>query len=246
MKLFERDSLGTLLIVKRLIILVVGLITFPMINIFNRTKILGTENLENLPLKNVLFVSNHQSYFMDVITMYYVFGSVKWKMKNNIQNPIFLFNPMTKVYYIAAEETMKSGFIPKLLRYAGSVSIKRTWREGGKEVNKQVDMRDISNIGKALSSGWVITFPQGTTTPFIKGRRGVVHIIKKYKPIVIPVVIDGFRRTFPKKSLFMKTRGNTLKLEFKAPLELDLNADSDLILAQVMDAIEQSEKFMKT
>ena len=48
-----------------------------------------------------------------------------------------------------------------------------------------------TNIKKALDDGWVITFPQGTTTPFKPIRRGTAHIIKTYKPIVVPIVIDG-------------------------------------------------------
>ncbi|MCB0473201.1 MAG: 1-acyl-sn-glycerol-3-phosphate acyltransferase, partial [Flavobacteriaceae bacterium] len=60
------------------------------------------------------------------------------------------------------------------------------------------------NIGKALDDGWVITFPQGTTTPFKPIRRGTAFIIKEYQPIVIPVVIDGFRRSFDKKGLQVK------------------------------------------
>ena len=35
-----------------------------------------------------------------------------------------------------------------------SVSIERTWREGGKDVKRQVKMSDISNIGRALEDGW--------------------------------------------------------------------------------------------
>lgn len=241
--MFKKDVFGNLLIFKRLLILLVGIFTYPMFHWLNRTRISGTENLENLPNRNVLFVSNHQTYFMDVICMYYVFCSVKWGFRNTIRNPLFLLNPRTNLYYIAAEETMKSGLMPKLLAYAGSVSIKRTWREAGKDVNKQVDMRDISKISTALNDGWVVTFPQGTTTPYVKGRRGTSHIIKKHQPIVIPVVINGFRRTFKKKGLGIRKSGGTLSMQFKAPMNLDYNADSDLILAQIMDAIEQSEKY---
>ena len=53
------------------------------------------------------------------------------------------------------------------------------------DVNRQVKMSDIGNIGKALDDGWVITFPQGTTTPFKPIRKGTAHIIKKYNPIFI-------------------------------------------------------------
>ena len=91
---------------------------------------------------------------------------------------------------------MKSGILPKIFAYAGSVSIDRTWRSAGKDVKRQVKNSDISNIGKAIDDGWVITFPQGTTTPFKPIRRGTAHIIKTYKPIVIPIVIDGFTQAW--------------------------------------------------
>ena len=97
---------------------------------------------------------------------------------------------------------MKAGLLPRILAYAGSISIERTWRDSGKDVQRQVKMSDIFNIGRALDDGWVITFPQGTTTPFKPLRKGTAHIIKKYKPVVVPIVIDGFRRSFDKKGLF--------------------------------------------
>ena len=53
---------------------------------------------------------------------------------------------------------MKSGFLPKIMSYIGAVTIKRTWRESGEDISRQVDLRDITNIGKALNDGWVITF----------------------------------------------------------------------------------------
>ena len=39
---------------------------------------------------------------------------------------------------------MKDGLLPKIMAYAGSVSIERTWRAEGKEVNRQVKMSDIT------------------------------------------------------------------------------------------------------
>ena len=104
-------------------------------------------------------------------------------------------------------------------------------------------MDDISNIGTALNDGWVITFPQGTTKPYAQGRRGVALILKKYNPIIVPVVIDGFRRAFNKSGLKMKQKGVKLSVNFKAPIEIDLTNTADEILSILMDAIEQSEKF---
>ena len=141
---------------------------------------------------------------------------------------------------------MKSGLLPRILAYAGSVSIERTWREAGKTINRQVKMSDISNIGLALKDGWVITFPQGTTKPFKPVRKGTAHIIKHYKPIVIPIVIDGFRRSFDKKGLMIKKRGILQSMIIKDPLEIDYeNENLEKIIEKIEFAIEQHPSFLK-
>jgi 1-acyl-sn-glycerol-3-phosphate acyltransferase len=107
-------------------------------------------------------------------------------------------------------------------------------------------MSDITNIGLALDDGWVITFPQGTTKPFKPVRKGTVHIIKKYKPIVIPIVIDGFRRSFDKKGLMIKKKGILQSMIIKEPLQIDYEKDSvEDILEQIQHAIEQHKSFLK-
>jgi 1-acyl-sn-glycerol-3-phosphate acyltransferase len=150
------------------------------------------------------------------------------------------------MYYVAAKETMKSGLLPRIMAYAGSVSIERTWRENGLSIKRQVKMSDISNIGIALNDGWLITFPQGTTKPFKPVRKGTVHIIKKYKPIVIPIVIDGFRRSFDKKGLMIKKKGILQSMIIKEPLKIDFEKDSvDNILEQIQYSIEQHPSNLK-
>ena len=135
---------------------------------------------------------------------------------------------------------MKSGLLPRLLSYAGSVSIERTWREGQKEVNRKVKMSDISNIGKALNDGWVINFPQGTTKPFFPIRKGTAHIIKKYKPIVVPIVIDGFRRSFDKRGISIKKKGVVQTMKIKTPLKIDHeNEEINSIIEKIQFSIEQ-------
>ena len=87
---------------------------------------------------------------------------------------------------------------------------------------------------------------KGTTTAFAPGRRGTAHLIKKNKPIVIPVVIDGFRTAFDKKGLRIKKRGINATMTFKEPLEIDYeNESSDVIMQRIMNAIEQSPEFNK-
>ena len=141
---------------------------------------------------------------------------------------------------------MKSGLIPKIFAYTGSISIERTWRAEGKDVQRQVRMSDISNIGKALDDGWVITFPQGTTTPFKPIRRGTAHIIKTYKPVVVPIVIDGFRRSFDKKGLNIKRKNVLQSMVIKEPLEIDYeNEEIADIVKKIEFAIEQHPSFLK-
>jgi 1-acyl-sn-glycerol-3-phosphate acyltransferase len=241
--MLKKDILGHYIIVKRVLIFVVSLISYPRFSRINKIKIEGTEHLKGLPKKNVLFVSNHQTYFADVMAIGHVLSSFKFGFNNSIKNPIYILKPVSNLYYIAAEETMKAGWLPKLFAYLGSVSIKRTFREAGQDINRKVNFQDISNIGSALNEGWVITFPQGTTKAFAPGRRGTSHVIKKYQPIVVPVVLDGFRRAFDKKGLMLKKRGSRLSVKFKEPLFIDYAEDSDLMLKRIMYSIEQSEEF---
>jgi 1-acyl-sn-glycerol-3-phosphate acyltransferase len=107
-------------------------------------------------------------------------------------------------------------------------------------------MSDVSNIGKALNDGWVITFPQGTTTAFKPIRRGTAHLIKKHKPIVVPIVIDGFRRSFDKKGLQIKKRNVLQSMVIKKPLEIDYeNEDVADIITKIEYASEQHPSFLK-
>lgn len=243
MGLLKKDAFGNYLLLKRLIIMVFGSITYYRFVMANRTVVKGAENLKDLPDTKVLFVSNHQTYFADVAAMYHIFNNAKWKKYEGIDTywPVLL--PRLNVYFIAAVETMKKGILPRLFAYVGSVSIKRTWRAAGQNVDRSVDPRDVRKITKAIESGWVITFPQGTTKPFMPGRRGTAKIIKEYQPIVIPVVVEGFRRAFNKRGLLMKKRGCTLQVTIKPQLEIDYNDSPQAIMQQIMDAIEQSERF---
>ena len=206
MALLKRNPFGHILILKKWLIRILGVLTHRRFRGFNEMHIEGSEIIKNLPDTNVLFISNHQTYFADVVSMFHVFNASLSGRVDSIKNVGYLWNPKLNIYYVAAKETMRAGLLPKILAYVGSISIERTWRAEGKDVNRQVKMSDISNIGKALDDGWVITFPQGTTTPFKPIRKGTAHIIKRYKPVVIPIVIDGFRRSFDKKELRIKKK----------------------------------------
>lgn len=246
MGLFKRNPFGHILFLKKWLIRIMGAITHRRFRGFNELQIEGSDIINSLPDKNVLFISNHQTYFADVVAMFHVFNASLSGRVDSIKNVGYLWNPKLNIYYVAAKETMKAGFLPKLLAYAGSVSIERTWRAAGQDVTRQVKMSDISNIGKALDDGWVITFPQGTTTPFKPIRKGTAHIIKRYKPVVVPIVIDGFRRSFDKKGLRIKKKNILQSMEIKEPLEIDYDNDTtEEIVQKIEYAIEQHPSFLK-
>jgi len=246
MGLFKENPFGHILFLKKWLIRSLGLITHQRYKGFNTLEIEGSEIIRNLPDKNVLFVSNHQTYFADVVAMFHVFNASLHGRDDSIKNIGYLWNPKLNIYYVAAAETMRKSLLTKVLAYVGSVSIERTWRAEGKDVNRQVKMSDITNIGMALNDGWVITFPQGTTTPWKPLRKGTAHIIKRYKPLVVPVVIDGFRRSFDKKGLLIKKKGILQSLVIKEPLEIDYDNESiDSIIEKLEYAIEQHPSFLK-
>ncbi len=246
MGLFKKNIFGQYLILKKWIIRILGTLSHRRYRGFNELQIEGSEILRSLPQTNILFISNHQTYFADVVAMFHVFNAALSGRDDNIKNVGYIWNPKLNIYYVAAKETMKSGLLPKIFAYAGSISIERTWRSSGEDVNRQVKMSDISNISKALNDGWVITFPQGTTTPFKPIRKGTAHIIKRYKPVVVPIVIDGFRRSFDKKGIRIKKKNILQSMEIKAPLDIDYDVESiDQIVEKIEYAIEQHPSFLK-
>ena len=246
MPLFKRNPFGHILLIKKWLIRIFGIISHGRYQRFNELQIEGSEIIRNLPDRNVLFISNHQTYFADVTAMFHVFNASLKGRIDSIKNIGYIWNPKLNIYYIAAGETMRSGFLPRIFAYMGSVSVQRTWRSAGKDVNRQVKMSDITNIGTALDDGWVITFPQGTTTAFKPIRRGTAFIIKTYKPVVVPIVIDGFRRSFDKKGLQIKKRNVLQSMVIKEPLEIDYENESmDSIVEKIEYAIEQHPSFLK-
>ncbi|NCT95464.1 MAG: 1-acyl-sn-glycerol-3-phosphate acyltransferase [Chitinophagaceae bacterium] len=238
------DRLKHIRLIRALVYGVVGFISYPGLSWVNRIKIEGTEHLKDLPRRNVLFVSNHQTYFADVITFLHIFCAVKWRKQNRLGIPYYLLNPFTNVYFVAAEETMNGSWISRLFKLAGALTIKRTWREEGKDIQRNRDESDTEKIDQALKHSWVITFPQGTTKPFAPGRKGTAYIIKNNQPIVVPVVINGFWRAFNKTGLTFKKRGVQLSIRFKEPMVIDYTQPVEIILEQVMSAIEQSKDYM--
>ena len=209
-----------------------GYLTALQLRVLNRLQISGVENLKNLPARGVLLVSNHLTHYMDSIV---VFHSVSY-----LRRP-YLVWPSTDLYVVAALETMKkSGWLPRLMAYNGTINIKRTWREHGKPIERKVDPKDIEKIGTGLQSGWVLTYPQGTTTPGAPGRIGCAQIIKQYRPVVLPVRLDGLRNAFDKTGLKLRKIGVKMSVQYGSPLDIDYDLSAPEILGQVMAGIGET------
>ncbi|RRJ89586.1 lysophospholipid acyltransferase family protein [Flavobacterium macacae] len=246
MGLFKRNPFGHILFLKKWLIRIFAVLTHRRYRGFNELKIDGSEIIRDLSSTNVLFISNHQTYFADVVAMFHVFNASLKGREDSIKNVGYIWDPKLNIYYVAAKETMKEGLLPRILSYAGAITVERTWRAKGQDVQREVNLNDTENIKIALKDGWVITFPQGTTKSFKPVRKGTAHIIKQHKPIVVPIVIDGFRRSFDKKGLRLKKKGILQSFIIKEPLEIDYENDTiDEIVEKVEYAIEQHPSFLK-
>ena len=246
MGLFKRNPFGHILFLKKWLIRIAGSFTHKRYRGFNSLQIDGSEIIRALPDTNVLFISNHQTYFADVVAMFHVFNAALKGREDNIKNVGYLWNPKLNMYYVAAKETMQAGLLPKILAYAGAITVERTWRAEGKDVKRDVNPNDTENIKIALDDGWVVTFPQGTTRSFKPVRKGTAHIILQHKPIVVPIVIDGFRRSFDRKGLRIKKKGILQSFVIKPPLAIDYENDTvESVVEKIEYAIEQHPSFLK-
>ena len=114
MGLFKRNPFGHILFLKKWLIRVFGAITHRRYRGFNDLHIEGSEIIRNLPDTNVLFISNHQTYFADVVAMFHVFNASLSGRENNIKNIGYLWQPKININYVAASETMKSGLLSRI------------------------------------------------------------------------------------------------------------------------------------
>ena len=64
--------------------------------------------------------------------------------------------------------------------------------------------------------------------------------------MVVPIVIDGFRRSFDRKGIRIKKRGIRQTMEIKKPLKIDYENESiESIIKKIEFAIEQHPSFLK-
>jgi 1-acyl-sn-glycerol-3-phosphate acyltransferase len=154
----------------------------PYLGLLNEITVEGDEILPELPRRQVVFLSNHQTYFMEAIAF---FDLVYLRHHLPLEDPFLRFS--------AAEETMKKSPLTALMNLAGGVTFKRSFREAGMDVKRAVDVEGASRVADAVRSGWLLHFPAGTTKQGAPFRPGVARLLHSTRALAVPVRIDGFR-----------------------------------------------------
>jgi 1-acyl-sn-glycerol-3-phosphate acyltransferase len=184
--------------------------TVPYLSILNDVHVEGDEILPELPRRNVVFLANHQTYFMEALAF---FDLVYVRYQFPLEDPILRFS--------AAEETMKKNLLTALMKLAGGVTFKRSFRDGGVDIRRGVDLDGVARVQEAISLGWLLHFPAGTTRKGAPLRAGVARLLHQTRAIAVPVRVDGFRRVLLHKQL----PGKLFKsLSIKIHPKMDLDA----------------------
>ena len=100
MKIIKRNPFGHILFFKKWLIRISGVLSHRRFHGFNELKIVGSEIIKTLPDNNVLFVSNHQTYFADVVSMFHVFNASLKGRVDSIKNVGYMWNPKLNLYFI--------------------------------------------------------------------------------------------------------------------------------------------------
>ena len=96
---------------------------------------------------------------------------------------------------------MKKNLLTKLMSLAGGVTFRRSFREGGVDVNRPVDMDGVARVEEAIKEGWLLHFPAGTTKKGAPLRSGVSRLLHNTKAVALPLRVDGFRDLLLHKQL---------------------------------------------
>jgi 1-acyl-sn-glycerol-3-phosphate acyltransferase len=156
--------------------------TVPYLAILNDVHVEGDEVLKGLPRRNVVFLANHQTYFLEALAF---FDLVYVRHQVPLEDPILRFS--------AAEETMKKNLLTRLMTLVGGVTFRRSFREGGVDVRRPVDLDGVSRVEEAIRDGWLLHFPAGTTRKGAPLRSGVTRLLHNTRAVALPMRVDGFR-----------------------------------------------------
>jgi 1-acyl-sn-glycerol-3-phosphate acyltransferase len=183
--------------------------TVPYLAILNDVHVEGDEILPELPRRNVVFLANHQTYFMEAMAF---FDLVYVRHQMPLEDPFLRFS--------AAEETMKKNLFTALMTLAGGVTFRRSFREGGVDLQRPVDLDGFVRVKEAIREGWLLHFPAGTTRKGAPLRAGVARLLHDTGAVAVPVRVDGFRKLLLHKQLPGKLF-KSCSIRIHPPLDLE-------------------------
>jgi 1-acyl-sn-glycerol-3-phosphate acyltransferase len=181
----------------------------PYFAILNDVHVEGDEVLPDLPRRNVVFLANHQTYFLEAIAF---FDLIYVRHQFPLEDPVVRFS--------AAEETMKKNLLTRLMSLAGGVTFRRSFREGGVDVRRPVDLDGVERVEEAIREGWLLHFPAGTTKKGAPLRSGVTRLLHHTQAVALPVRVDGFRELLLHKQLPGKLF-QSCSVKIHPPLDLE-------------------------
>ena len=173
-----------------------GVVLF-YLKVLNRSSF---EGLENIPANGrVLVVSNHISDLDPAV----------------IPAAILTRYPTQLIRAVGKAELFQIPILGRLVRSYRVIPVERTGR----------DLRAIREIIKAMRSGKVLIFPEGTRTRdggLQPGKRPIGGLVHAARPVVIPTVVWGTSRAIPPWELVGKRVriGQRLGVRFGKPLDL--------------------------
>jgi 1-acyl-sn-glycerol-3-phosphate acyltransferase len=201
----------------------------PYFTLLNDVEVEGDDQIATLPHRNVVFLANHQTYFLEAIAF---FDLVYVRHGLHLESPLLRFS--------AAEETMKKNLFTSLMRLAGGVTLRRSFREGGVDVRRAVDLAAVGRIEAAIREGWLLHFPAGTTRRDAPLRPGVARLLHETRALAVPVRVSGFRELLLHRQLPGKVfRSCTITLH--APLDLQAFYDAPFDKAAGQAVLERLE-----
>jgi 1-acyl-sn-glycerol-3-phosphate acyltransferase len=201
--------------IRRAFIAVAGrALTYPYFELLNKLKVNGEDLLDRLPLDGVVFLSNHQTYFVEAVAFYHL---TYIRHRKPYEKPFLRFS--------AAEETMKTNLLTAFMTKAGGVTFRRSFREGGVDVNRPVDLDGVSRVEDAIRNGWLLHFPTGTTQKGAQIRPGIAQLLHRTRSVAVPVRVDGFADLLLHKQIPGRI-GKTPSISFHPPLDLASFYDS--------------------
>jgi 1-acyl-sn-glycerol-3-phosphate acyltransferase len=196
------------------------LVVLIYLKIFNRTRFEGLEHIP--PTGPILIVSNHISDLDPAL----------------LCSAVLIRYPKQLPRAVAKVELFRAPFIGSMIRSYGAISVDRTGK----------DVRAMREIVRAMKSGKVLIFPEGTRSmdgKLLPGKRPVGRLIHIARPLIIPAAIWGTITTVPPTSIIPRI-GKDIGIRFGPPLDMNRLYDlpptkeaSQQIIDHIMESISK-------